>query len=120
MHATTGADTTHPTCAETTHPRYCDPARCVHLGPTVHHRSAPEIFFPRQNDTTDATMVWFSIERLDEVDESTGTQVEHPAEVVVDHGDGRRGRWGIDDLRGLVDRVFATYDQGAEHQLAAS
>lgn len=112
MHPTPGVDTTHPT--------YCDPTRCVHLGPTVHHCSPPEIFLPRQNDTTDATVVWFSIERLDEVDESTGTQVEHPAELVLDYGDGQRRRWGMDDLREITDRVFGTYNQEVERRLVAT
>jgi hypothetical protein len=121
VHSMPGADTTtHPTYAETTHPHYCDRTQCVHLGPTVHHRSAPELFLPRQSDTTDAAMVWFSVERLDEVDETTGTQVEHPAELVLDYGNGQRRRWGIDDLREITDRVFGTYDPGVERQLVVS
>lgn len=92
------------------HPAYCDLGRCEHHGYAVHHRSAPEIFLPRQRDTTEVNMVHVSVERLDEINEDSGRQTEHPAEVVFSDDRGTRTRIGIEDLRDLTGMAFALYN----------
>lgn len=88
------------------HPAYCDPGRCNRQGRTLHHRSVEAIWVPRQRDTTDASTIRVTVERLDEVDERTGTQVEHPDEAVLDYGGGRRERWGIEDVQDLAGMIL--------------
>lgn len=120
MHATHRVDYTSPSATSIAHPGYCDRARCTHRGYTVHHSSAPEVFLPRQHDTTDASMVQIIIERLDEIEATTGRQVVHPDEVVISDDRGSRVRVGVEDLRELNRITFGLYeaDSDAERQLA--
>lgn len=107
MRFTNGAETTHP--MNYTHPSYCDRGRCDRSGPNLHHRSSPTPFLPRQRGTTEVLAVSVSVERLDEVDEITGLQTEHPAELVASYEDGRQVRWGVEDFREFSDMVLGLY-----------
>lgn len=116
MHTTPRIDTARSR-ARIVHPAYCDPSRCVHRGYAVHHCSAPEVFIPRQRDTTEASMVQISIERLDEVD-ATGRQIVHADEVIFSDDCGVHARVGVEDLREMMAVAFGLYDADASCRLA--